>query len=387
MAAESNANRRVRERLMSNLHGEITELIVNVMSQHNFLIKTLVPTIENVMIPRYSKHIRSTPNGSEKEKYKREIRSVIEFVYRIGDSYTRLYKELRELENKEKIDNSNKNEIRGILAIKQDEFDKLNISLNRFFKDIRRSLPDINIPRVTSSHTRLNHTINKNFKFKNRNRSPTRRGRSKNRSNSTPRVRNRSRSAIRNPNRPYRGSIRIHETSTGPITFHRNNIRNRLALDPSDPEPDPSKKKIIIQNGMVYLPGTLSKMQEMARKETLEEYGSFAALKSETRRDVEVAIAGDASAEAAAAATSARQAATSSISPIAQAAANDADSAARNATRAYHAATISHTEADARRAAQQATTARNAAISARGRAIAAAASSSASAASSRRNST
>lgn len=384
MAAESNANRRARERLMSNLHGEIDELIVNVMSQHNFLIKTLAPIIDNVMISRYETLIRSTLNQNEKEKYKREIIAVVKFSHKINDSYTKLFKELRRLEDKEKLDNSDKNEIREILAIKQDEFDKLNISLNRFFKDIKKSLPDIPIPRVTSNHIPLKkHIINNEFTFKNRNRSPTRRGRSKNRSNSTPLVRNRSRSAIRNPNRSSRGSIRIDEISTGPITFHKNNIRNRLVPDPSDPETDLSKKRKIVLNGMVYRPGILSKMQQMARKETLEEYGSFAALKSETRRDVEVAIAGDASAEAAAAATRARQAATSSISPIAQAAANDADSAARNAAQAYHAATFSHTEADARRAAQQATTARNAAIAARGRAIAAAASSSTSAAVSR----
>ena len=390
MAAESNANRRARERLMSNLHGEIDELINNVMSQHNFIIKTLAPNVYNIMKPRYETLIESTLNQNKKNKYKREIIGVLEFMHRIIDSYAQLFGELRRLEDKEKLDNSDKNEIREILAIKQNEFDKLNISLNRFFKDIKKSLPDITIPRVTSSHIRLKHIINKNFTFKNkenRNHSPTRRGRSKNRSNSTPLVRNRSRSAIRNPNRSSRGSIRIHETAKGPTTFHRNNIRNRLVPDPSDPETDPSKKRKIILNGMVYLPDTLSRMQQMAHQNALREYGSLSALKNETRREVQLAIARDAATAATAAATRARQAATSSISPDAQAAAHQADISARNASHAVLAAAFSTTEADARRAAQQATTARNAAIAARDATIAAAASSSASAAVSHRNST
>lgn len=271
MATESNANRKARE-----LKTEINELLDNIILQHTFINQTIAPIIDHVLLPGYKSVINSTTNQNRKQRYINKSQSVLEYVIGIRNRYKELFDELEELKRTGKRANSVKDKLKQIVIEKQDEFDRLNFELNRFVKNINKSLPNSRIIRVTSQHTPLTHRIN-NFRFRERSRSRsptrttnitrnrnrynnnngTRRGRSRNRyNNNNGTSRGRSRSAIRNPSRGPRGSIHFMENARVVQT-----------------DPIGSRRK------MTFLSSEISQMSREAKEQIIQQYGSIQAFK------------------------------------------------------------------------------------------------------------
>lgn len=235
MAAESTANRNARV-----LREDIDQMIEWTELQYNYLDYDIVDLLDKVINPRYAKKISSTHDPDIRQRYIHDRDYVLKTVFKIRGhkedtgrtdhtGYEKLLIDLKNL-REELSGNSNSNRIKEKLTRLEEKFKLLNFELNKFVKTIKKLLPDVNIRRVTSQHTRLNHRRH-DFKFlnlnENRDRSPsrpsrsnngTRRGRSRNRSNSS-HSRNRSRSAIRNRSRAPRGSIRISEIAREPLTY------------------------------------------------------------------------------------------------------------------------------------------------------------------------
>lgn len=359
MASSSNANTRV------SLLQEIDQMIEWTEIQYNFLDADMTDVLETIINPMFAKFINSTRNSEKIQKYIRDREKIRTFIIEsrghkedtglpehIG--YEKLLIDLKNL-RRNILANSDINEIRERLKNLEKRYYTINFEFNKCLKLINKSMPGVIPRRIFSEHARLQNEIT-NFPFstatkrrsrpinRSRSRSPTpahngtqRRGRSRNHSNVTHRARSRSRSAIRNEHRPRRGSIRINETARGSSTFHKNNVRNRLVVDPSNP------LQLIIEPGMTQTTAEAKNKSDRGKNHAYTIHAAASA--AETARKARLIVS-----------------TISHISPIfaiINTAADEADAAAREAA---HYAEIFDESADdeaARQLAQRAITARD----------------------------
>lgn len=362
MASSSNVDRR------ASLLQEIDQMIEWTEIQYNFLDADMTDVLETIINPMFAKFISSTRNSEKIQKYIRDREKIRTFIIEsrghkedtglsehIG--YEKLLIDLKNL-RRNLLANSDMNEIRERLKNLEKQYYAINFEFNKCLKLINKSMPGVIPRRIFSQHARLQSEIT-NFPFstatnrrsrpinRSRSRSPTpahngtqRRGRSINRSNVTHRARSRSRSAIRNlrnQHRPRRGSIRINETARGSSTFHKNNVRNRLVVDPSNP------LRLIIEPGMTQTTAEAKNKSDRGKNHAYTIHAAASA--AETARKARLIVS-----------------TISHISPIfaiINTAADDADAAAREAA---HYAEIFDESADdeaARQIAQRAITARD----------------------------